>query len=860
MLAGMAHGRAAARIGAVALLVGALLSSTTYGQERRLEEIVVNFEVRKLVDRDIFVWFDGQTIFVPVIGVFDLLDLNITADLPNRQLSGFLFSRDNKYRIDLQKNVAKLRGKEYSLTAADYYLTPIDLFLRVDLFEALFGLKLEFSFSALRVYTKLDKEFPLYKKLQRKQAHQRLREGEEVLKGVKTLPYLREYFKGGVVDWTLASNPLSSGQQYFGLTMGGMLLGGDLTVSGTGDTRTGLETDQVTYRWHYYFDKNRYLTQAELGHVQTSGALSRGLVGGLLTNRPQVERKYFQTINIYGNIGEGWEVELYVDQKLIDFVYTDKSGAYEFDIDIYYGASTIELKMYGPNGELRTEERTVRVPYNLIPKNTFEYAVAAGESAVRRERKRYAQANAYYGATNGVTVGGSVDLPLGDGSDDTTGSAIYAGEATVQLAGNLTTSGFFSPGYAANFALNYSKPTLFNVNGTFTKYFDNPHRNVAGQDFSVRLSTSAPVRLGGRYLGLRCALSWDRFPFYQVINMNYGFTAPLYALHLNYLGKYKVTRYANRRSWSLTSQLIASTYLIRWVRPQFRVVYDHETNKLTRYSLHLSKRVFRTGQISFSYQRDQRSRTNTFAVTFNLYSSFATLATRVLHTGQQTSMTQTQRGSIRYDQNAHRLRFERRSGVGFGSAVVRPFLDRNYNGRFDSNEEELSGLRARVKGGRARSVGGGRFYYYDGLRAYDEYLVKIDQSTLDDPLLKPTHENYRVAVNPNVVTTVDVPVVKSAEISGIVERQGPVGVAGVGGIRIRVVNLSSDVVTEIITFSNGEFYYLGLLPGLYSAHIAPEQLERLGYGSRPETIQFDVKPLEEGTSIDDINFLLIPTP
>ncbi len=221
-------------------------------------------------------------------------------------------------------------------------------------------------------------------------------------------------------------------------------------------------------------------------------------------------------------------------------------------------------------------------------------------------------------------------------------------------------------------------------------------------------------------------------------------------------------------------------------------------------------------------------------------------------------MNQAVRGSIRYNKETHGFQFDRKNAVGTGSAVVRPYHDKNYNGVMDSDEEYLSGLRARIAGGRVSIRGDDRQYYYDGLRPYESYMVQIDQYSLDNPLLKPSYENYKVKVNPNEVTAIKVPIVTTSEIMGRVDRQTGGALRGVGGTKIILMNLSKESVIELMSFTSGDFYYLGLIPGSYKAYLDPEQLEQYGYVSQPAQIEFEIKPVEGGTMIEGVNFLLVP--
>jgi hypothetical protein len=308
----------------------------------------------------------------------------------------------------------------------------------------------------------------------------------------------------------------------------------------------------------------------------------------------------------------------------------------------------------------------------------------------------------------------------------------------------------------------------------------------------------------------------------------------------------------------MNSQFMLSSRLLKFLRPQFRIDYDHTNKTIAKYGVHLAQRVFRMGQLTFSVEHNVISKSNTIMATFNLITSFADFTTRFTRAGKNSSVNQLQRGSVRYNKETHSFQFDRKNAVGTGSAVVRPFHDANYNGIMDKHEEYIPGLRARIAGGHVNIRGADRQYYYDGLRPYEDYMVKIDEYSLDNPLLKPSNENYKVKVNPNMVTAIKVPVVTTSEISGRVDRQTAGAARGVGGTKVILMNLSKESLIELVTFNSGEYYYLGLIPGSYKAYIDPGQLAQFGYVSQPEYIEFEIKPVEGGSFVENINFLLVP--
>lgn len=853
--------------GTVGLLLAILLlPASPAAQKAHHEEIVVNFDVPKLVNSDIFVQYDGQNLYIPLQEIFRLLEVVSDHDRETMRISGYMISKDDPFVVNFARGLVIRSGREMPLARNGYIYDGYDCWLRMDLMETYFDLPMQFDFSKLQVRLPLNKEFPAYQKLKRKQAQDKLRTKKKVAREVYALPFNREYAKGGVADWTISTNPMGGRDiHYYSLSLGGMLMGGDITLSGNGDTKNGIESDQMRYKWHYFVNKNRYLTQVELGDVNVGGQFSRRVDGLKLTNRPQVRRKYFQTLNLSGNVGTGWEVELYVDNRLTDFTQTDNSGEYNFNLDIFYGASSITLKMYGPNGEIKIEERDIKIPYNLIPKGEFEYLATVGFAENQLESGFYAQTGFFYGITGKLTTGFSADIPLAvepaeSAVNSEKSQPMFGAEMAFQPLTNLTISGSAAPNYALRGGFSFTRPSVFNFNSNVTFFQPNEIRNPLEQVHNLSFSISSPLKIWGRHLALRCNLSHDRYPQLSLLGLNYGFSSSISYFYVNYIGRYKMShnKEYNQRQKTATSQIILGSRRTRIVRPQFRIDFDHSRNEITKYGVYLSRRIFRTGQLSLSYERNESAKSNLYMLTFNIFTNFADFSSRVIASPDQVAMTQSQHGSIRFDHGVGLLHLNRRNGIGQCSAILHPFVDDNFNGVYDEGEEEIFGMRAKIKGASGRPTGKNRNYYYDRLQPYDEYIVEIDQYSLDDPLLKPVHDGFRVHFNPNMVTSIEVPVVIVSEISGTVKRQLESGQSGMGAVKIQIINLTTGSRTEVTTFNNGEFYYLGLIPGRYRARILPEQLQSYGYVSDPPVIDFEVEAVEGGMVIEDVNFLMLP--
>jgi len=651
----------------------------------------------------------------------------------------------------------------------------------------------------------------------------------------------------------MSSNPIGGGDTYLNLGVGSMVLNGDFAISGSGSMQTGLNKENINYRWHYVFNDKKYITQAEFGNINSGNYMARSLKGAMITNRPQIRRKHFQTISLSDRIGPGWEIELYVNNKLVDFTTTDENGEYNFLVDTEYGRTKIALKMFGPNGEIRTEEKLSTVPFNLIPKKEYEYTIAGGQQKYYSGTKNYIQMNGLYGLFSKLTLGISSDIPVGNSDEEQPTTAI---EATCQPLGNMLVSASYSSNYAMQFDMSMRNVSIASVTARYVKYYENQFSNRMGQLNGLSLTMTSPIKFGRSYIGLRFRYTLDNYKTSRTKGLSLGFKAMAFKSHLNYIGNYRKTTSQSNINISSTSKLIFSSSLLKIIRPQIAVSYDHNTNKISKIGFYLHRRLFRRGQLSLSLEDNRIFNNKSVMLTFNFSTDFADFTSRGIYSNGNVGFNQIQKGSIRYNRHMKSFRFVKRNGVGAGSAVISPFLDDNYNGLLDIGETTLSDLKTRIGGASVIRNRDEKFAFYDNLRPYDPYLVEIDQYSLDNPMLTPAHENYRVVLRPNTVTAINIPVVTAGEIAGKVDRKIKNGSVGIGGIRLIVVNEKTGKETELTTFNSGEFFYIGLVPGMYRAYIDPKQLERYGYDSEPAYNRFQVNAVAGGDYIGNIDFMI----
>ena len=105
-------------------------------------------------------------------------------------------------------------------------------------------------------------------------------------------------------------------------------------------------------------------------------AVSSAGRGAMVTNRPVERTDRFDRTDLRGELPRGWDAELYRNGQLIAFAQNRTDGRYEFlDVALQYGQNRFEVVLYGPQGQVRREVRSIPVGFDSIPpRKTFYWA------------------------------------------------------------------------------------------------------------------------------------------------------------------------------------------------------------------------------------------------------------------------------------------------------------------------------------------------------------------------------------------------------------------------------------------------------------------------------------------------------
>jgi hypothetical protein len=213
-------------------------------------------------------------------------------------------------------------------------------------------------------------------------------------------------------------------------------------------------------------------------------------------------------------------------------------------------------------------------------------------------------------------------------------------------------------------------------------------------------------------------------------------------------------------------------------------------------------------------------------------------------------------GSVLFNTEQNVFGFFNREQIGRAATTFRMFVDENANDRFDFGEQPITEAKINITSLSSNiRVANGTTSVND-LNPFSVYKVKVDESSLKNPSITAKDKVFSFEAGANYVKTIDVPFYGASEIEGKVYQITASVKSPLPGIKVHIEGTDSDQSITINTFSDGSFYYFGLMPGKYKIYLDKEQLEYIKYKSEPAEIAVAVEASGAGKSIENLNFEL----
>ncbi len=833
-------------------------------------------------------YLNQGSIMLPLSDFVRAVDFPITVRPENGTADGWFLKEDRLFTFDLSRAQAIVRGKKQTFSPALAGIIEDDIFVDVRLISKWFPLDINFDLSNLLVTLESREALPVEQRLAREKRREKVfgragRTQETYPK--KDIPYK-------VIGWPITDSSMTFN---FSKSETGNKKAFEQTTFITGDI------GRMNAEGFFASDQSQEFTQArvKVGRRDPSGNMLGRLKatdiafgdilspqvpmvsttnlgrGFLLSNMPLDQPTEFDRITLEGDLPNGWEVEVYRNEVLLDFRTSRSDGRYVFeDVPLLFGVNVVRLAFYGPQGQFRESVRQIRVDADQIKPGDHQYKITFNQQ--------------------------DTQLLLGekDNSSD---------------ADDLGSYRFFTE-YATGISKSFSMAAgLSNVpiDGTTHQYVNLSGRTSFGNVFTradvVRdLSEGWAFKLASRtsLYGINMIAEHDRlFDFVSeqfesttdpvehdtTIRMD-GALNPVAAVHLPFsLSTDHTQQRSGDVSSSVSSRLsgaINATTLTKTLKWQLDKTEESRTTTVDGSFLvgGSIEKVRVRGQLSYTFVPLMDLTSSSISGDWRVNDSLnatAGINVDLTETGETTFTTGINSDfdvaalgvNLDYSTNNE---INARVTLSFstardprnplipavsstrmassGAMSVRVFLDNNDNGIFDDGDEPLEGVRFRVdgtkKGQRTNDQG---YAFVTGIEVHTPINFAVDKGSLEDPYWTPSPEGAELVLRPGVTGDMQIAVVTTGEIDGTVYRRRGDWADPVADVNVQLVDAEGKIVKQTRTAYDG-FYLLDFIrPGSYSLRIDPEQVARLGL-QLPESETIEIAG--DGTILNAKDFFL----
>ncbi|MEO0548529.1 MAG: hypothetical protein AAFZ91_01315 [Pseudomonadota bacterium] len=827
---------------------------------------------------------------LPVQPVIDALEFPIQLD--GGAASGWFVSPERKVQIDFETGETHVAGRQLDRSLITYENTDEGWCAPLPTLIEIFDFDMAYRSRELTVEITPREILPIEARLEREAARRELdRENSPLGPSYDPVDNPYRWISLPVADIAVTSGLSSTGKIDTSLSIDAA---GDLlkmtgrlrTVSSESrmidGVRLSLERQDLAVDRISPIKARRYA----IGDISTPALplLSRGQTGAgaVFSNRADLNADIFDTTEIRGVLPEGWEAELYAEDRLIAFVTDpDPNGEYVFDtVALRPGYNRLQVRLFGPYGETDTRDIRYFVGSDLTPENetAFSIGFVNGNQSLLGDRvergssdltlqETEAQPQAFATVSHGISDRATLRLDAllsgASESDEPSGATASVFGTVFDTYGAVRISSTEGDTPAVRVSAQRQIGAVSGLSAGYTDFGDTEN-TVSGLEGS-RVERSATARLtsqlqlAGRVVPTQAEVSWQ-----DLTGDISRFDAKLRASGA--IGRYRWTNSLRHRSETGPEQSVSQTdgeWLatrdVNGVRMRAAIGYSLE-DTLEPTSLSVgAQRVFEnrsTAQVSLSHDlREQTSVAN--AAWSRRFRNVILTGNASLRENGDWSCGVGLSLSLFRDQTTGHIAVSQPGLSRSGAVRQTVFHDLNGNGLREAEEPAIEGVQFIVGNSlRPEATGKNGQVMFDGVPAGLPINVELRLSSLNDPFLKPLRVGRSVTVRAGQVVDILTPVQSTGDIEGVLLLQNGEVQAPISGVEIEFRDKNGHLMATTRTEFDGYFYADGLAMGEITVKIADKALTKTGMMAAP--LVLSISP--QSPSVFGAQLLIEPQP
>ena len=854
------------------LVPGSRADAPAYASENS-EEVLLTFRYRGVGNVYVTGLYEGNTMFLPVIELFSHLQIFYESSPGDFTLSGVYLNPNRPFRIFFNHQRVTLAGETFTFTSEDFRIGELDYYMSPRVFEEVFGLEFTVNMNNLVLSLETELRMPVEDRAERERSRQ-LVEAREITRIMLPLEYPRQrkILGGGFADYSITGNynPFGSYLNY-SFTAGGEVLGGDVQGNFAGSF-SNIENKTLIsgLRWRYVVRETPYFSTLTAGQLITTGLQNRNIRGLSVSNDPIEPRRIYETYVFDGNTEPDSEIELYLNNRLIDFKRADAAGYYRFEFPMTYGTSRLTINIYTPTGETRTIDRQIQIPFTFLPRGEFSYNIQAGytestlDNLSDEEQRGVVHGNVAFGVTSWLTARAGVEY-LEEANEN---KPMVYGSLSARLFSQYLLNADIAPDalYRLNASVFY--PSSRSVNFSYSHFTgDSPFRR-RGAEQELGFSFYTPFELFSTNFGVRLGAEHTVYDVGTMTRYRLDLAMRIQRLNIRMSYRDILFRVDQETSFGQGQLDAIFTYTVQrtpgvpvfargmFIRANLR--YDTFYRELDRIDLQLSRTILQTGRFTFGAGYEIRTRMPFVQLGLAIDLSFMRSSTNVEYKDNSPGIRQNFRGSVGVDTRPLRFIADNRDQVGRSGLSAILFIDNNNSGNYDQGDEIIPARALRLDRSARTTLGNDGFLRITQLQSYYQFNLDVNRTALPNPLLVPGKDRFSFVADPNRLKRIEIPFYRTGIIEGTVYLQRDGRVTGQGGLRLIIKGVTNDFEEVVRNFSDGSYYVMDMPPGKYTVEVDPLQLGFLNAVQQGGLLEFEVQSLSEGDFLEGLDIILVP--
>ena len=800
------------------------------------DEVVFGFTLKNLGSYNVTVAIKKDEVYLPIMELFNIFEVYYTIEGQN-VLKGTYLSSEFPMTIDPVKRLIVVGDNRYRLTKQDIFKGDMDIYLSRDKWEEIFGVRSTVNMNRLQIMAETNKNLYVFVRMKAARERENMQSTSLVPeKYPLLLDRRRSLLGGGVLDYSLTSSlnrftPLSN---TYTLTGGGEVLGGDFQGSLIGVTG---ETPSFTnVRWRYVVRDNDYFSSLTAGQVLTGSNFIPSVTGISLSNEPVEPRVLFDNYVVDGYTDPESQVELYLNDRLVDFQTSNAAGYYRFQFPLTYGTMRVTIKTYSKYGDINVQQKQIQVPFTFVPKGVLTYNAQAGQGNYLYGLSKnvyFGNANLIYGATDWMSLTGGIEQSVNSGLQ----RPIYHAGFSSRLFSQYILDADIAPNSYYKFDANALFAYDAGIFVQYAKYLVTDTLLGTMPQQNANLSFYLPLNFISQGTGFRFSENYTDAASERLLSPRLDLNMRLANVQL--LMSYSETGIGtDLRPWSLNGTgIITATAMyvvpggdvpgfLRTFLFRGEAAYDMQTKSVMDVNFEASKTFFQNLQLNLQVDRNIPAQSTFFEVGLIMDLDFTRESSVFDESAGNLTSRHSLYGSIALDQNNGMMLLSNRDQTNKGGADVVMFTDDNNDSEYDAGDELIASNGVKVGGMGKVTVGGDSIVHVSELQNYFRYNLQVNKQQID-PNLVPLIDKFSFVVDPNQFKRIEIPFYRGGTISGTAYLDNNGKQSPLSGARIIMRAKDGKAVDTLRTFADGGFYKMDVAPNSYTLTIDSTQLRFL---------------------------------